>query len=67
MALLYLITPVNYGPTIRAILLPQPEVIPTGRSTAAGWGSTGPLGMKLHNIHRRKKTSDYKAVNFFKF
>lgn len=44
MALLYLITPVTYGATIRAISLPQPDVIPTGRAMAAGWGSTGPLG-----------------------
>lgn len=40
MALLYLITPVQYGSTIRAIRLPQPNVIPTGRAIAAGWGST---------------------------
>lgn len=50
MALLYLITPVTYGPTIRAINLPQPDVIPTGRATAAGWGATGPLGVTLPDV-----------------
>ncbi|KAG5670256.1 hypothetical protein PVAND_000533 [Polypedilum vanderplanki] len=47
MALLYLITPVTYGPTIRAIRLPQNEAYPSGAVIAAGWGSTGPLGLTL--------------------
>lgn len=50
MALLYMKDLANYGPNIRAIRLPQPDVIPMGPATAAGWGATGPLGITLPDV-----------------
>lgn len=50
MALLYMKDLANYGPNIRAIRLPQPNVIPSGPAVAAGWGSTGPLGLQLPDV-----------------
>lgn len=47
MALLYMFDLVTYGPTIRAIRLPQPNVVPMGPATAAGWGAIGRLGLTL--------------------
>jgi secreted trypsin-like serine protease len=50
MALLYMFDQVTYTTIIQAIALPPREHIPTGTAIAAGWGSTGPLGLTLPNI-----------------
>ena len=40
-ALMRTTTVIPFGPTIQPIGLPQPDVIPTGTATVAGWGQTG--------------------------
>ncbi|CRK94903.1 CLUMA_CG008395, isoform A [Clunio marinus] len=41
LVLFLLNSPLTFNDRVRAVRLPQPNVIPTGPATLAGWGSTG--------------------------